>query len=144
MAFDATTFLNTEYRDRTEDVPVPELEKYFDDGEKPVWTVRGLTAEEFARASDEVAQNMDISAIITGLASSVAKEKADAVKDLVGLSKEHVPGDVVKRISHLMSGSVSPECPRELAVKLGENHSILFFRLTNKILELSGKGRLGE
>ncbi len=144
MAFDTDKFLNTEYRDRTEDVPVPELKKFFPEDETPVWTVRALTAEEIARANDEVAQNMDISAIITALASSVAKEKAGAITDLIGLSKENLPGDVVKRISQLMSGSVSPQCPRELAVKLGENHSVIFFKLTNKILALSGKGRLGE
>ena len=144
MAFDTDKFLSTEYRDRTEDVPVPELKKFFHPDETPVWVVRALTAEEIARANDELTQNTDISAIITALASSVAKDKAGAVTELMGLSKDNVPGDVVKRISHLMSGSVSPVCPRELAVKLGRDHGVSFFKLTNKILNLSGKGRLGE
>lgn len=144
MAFDENKFLNAKYRDRTADVQVPELKKYFAENEEPVWVVRCLTAEEIARANDEVSQNLDISAIVTALVSQGSKDKADAVKDLVGLSKDTVPGDIVKRISHLVYGSVSPECSRELAVKLGRDHSVLFFKLTNKILELSGKGRLGE
>jgi hypothetical protein len=144
MAFDENKFLNAKYRDRTADVQVPELKKYFAEDEKPVWVVRGLTAEEIARANDEVSQNLDISAIVTALVSQGSKEKAAAVNDLVGLSKDTVPGDIVKRISHLVYGSVNPECSRELAVKLGRDHSVVFFKLTNKILELSGKGRLGE
>lgn len=144
MAFDSNKFLKTKFRDRTLDVPVPELKKFFSADEKPVWTVRGLTAEEIARANDEVSQNKDVAAIVSALASSISKEKAEAVKDLVGINKDRLPGDVVKRISHLMSGSVSPECSREMAVKLGENQAVVFFNLTNKILELSGKGRLGE
>ena len=144
MAFDADKFLNTKYRDRTAEVPVPELKKYFPDNETPVWIVRGLTAEEIAWANDEVGRNRDISAIVTALASPLSNEKAGAVKDLIGLSKDTVPGDIVKRISHLISASVDPACSRELAVKLGRDHSILFFKITNTILELSGKGRLGE
>lgn len=144
MAFDSDRFLKTKFRDRTIDVPVPELKKFFDEDENPVWTVKCLTAEEIALANDEVEQNKDVSAIVTSLTSAIAKEKAEAVKDLIGLNKDRVPGDIVKRISHLISGSVSPECSRELAVKLGVNHAVTFFKLTNKILELSGKGRLGE
>lgn len=143
MTFDSQKFLKTKYKDRTEDVPVPELKKFFPDGETPVWTVRGLTAEEIARANDAVSQNADVSAIITALAAKHSKEKAEAVKDMLGMSTA-VPADIVKRISHLVSGSVSPECDQEMAVKLGENHSVVFFKLTNKILELSGKGRVGE
>jgi len=144
MAFDENKFLNAKYRDRTADVQVPELKKYFAGNEDPVWVVRCLTAEEIARSNDEVSKNLDISAIVSALVSQGSKDKADAVKDLVGLSKDTVPGDIVKRISHLVYGSVSPECSRELAVKLGRDHSVLFFKLTNKILELSGRGRLGE
>lgn len=144
MAFDSDKFLKTKFRDRTEDVPVPELKAFFPEGEKPVWTVKCLTAEEVARANDEVSQNSDVLAIVSSLSSAIAKEKADAVKDLIGMNKERLPADIIKRISHLMSGSVSPECNREMAVKLGENHSVIFFKLTNKILELSGKGKLGE
>lgn len=143
MAFDSQKFLNTEYKDRTEDVPVPELKNFFPGDETPVWTVRGLTAEEIARANDAVSQNADVSAIITALVAKQSKEKAEAVRDMLGMSTA-VPADIVKRLSHLGSGSVSPECTQEMAVKLGENHSVTFFKLTNKILELSGKGRLGE
>lgn len=144
MAFDSTKFLNTEYRDRTEDVPVPELKKYFDDDETPVWTVRCLTASEIGRANDEVSMNADVAAIVSKLASSMAKDKADAINEMICLDPDKVPNDIVKRISQLMSGSVNPKCSREFAVKIGQDHGVTFYKLTNRILELSGKGRLGE
>ena len=144
MAFDADKFLNTKYRDRTEAFYVPELKKYFDEDEKPVWVVRCLTAEEMARANDDVRTNKHLAAIVTALVSEWSKDKVEAVKDLVGLSKDKIPDDLVKRISYLVYGSVNPKCSRELAVKLGRDHGLDLYNLTTKIVELSGKGRLGE
>lgn len=143
MAFDADKFMRTKYRDRIEEVPVPELKKFFGEDETPIWSVKCLTAEEIAYANDAVSRNFDIAKIIEALAKNKTEGKAEAVKLMVGVS-DSVPADVVKRISHLVSGSLSPECTQEMAVKLGVNHSVTFFKLTNKILELSGKGRLGE
>lgn len=144
MSFNADAFLEAKFKNRTAEVHVPELKKFFTEEEKPVWVVRGLTAEELARANDEVRQSTDIAAIVSSLASSVSKEKAEAVKDLIGISKTQAPQDIVKRISYLTSASVSPVCSRDLAIKLGNTFSVVFFNLTNKILELSGKGALGE
>lgn len=144
MGFNSDKFTGTKYKDRTCDVPVPELKAFFDDGEEPVWTVKGLTASEIAKANDEVANNYDLLTIVSSLASTLASDKSEAIKELVGVSEGKTPNDIVKRISQLMSGSVSPTCTREMAVKLGENFSITFFKLSNKILELSGQGRLGE
>lgn len=144
MAFNEDKFLSAKYTDRTESIPVPGLKKYFEEDEEPVWVVKALTAEEIARANDEVAKLTNVSAIIMALTSAAANAKAQAVKELVGLSEEHPPADVVKRIAHLVYGSVSPTCQRDTAIRLGENHAVVFFALTNKIMELSGKGRLGE
>lgn len=144
MSFDPDKFLGTKFKDRTCDIKVPELKEFFGNDEDPVWTVKALTANEIAIANDEVTSNIDLPAIISSLVSTLASEKSEAIKELVGASGVKTPNDVVKRISHLVNGSVSPVCSREMAVKLGNNFSVVFFKLTNKIVELSGLGRLGE
>lgn len=145
MSFDTSKFLAINFKDRTAEVPVSELASFFDKDEKPIWIVKCLSAEDIARANDEVRQNTDIGAIVSALLSAQSKEKAEAVKELIDIPrKEKAPDDVVKRIAHLIYGSVSPVCSRDLAVKIGVNFPVTFYKLTNRILELSGKGRLGE
>lgn len=144
MGFDVTKFGATKFKDRTADVPVPELQKFFGEGEKAIWTVKGLTAEEIAIANDAKKVNDNIESVITGLSSRLPAEKAEAVKDLIGVVTDKVPADVVWRISMLVSGSVNPKCDQQMAVKLGSSKGMVFYRLTNKILELTGRGKLGE
>jgi len=53
---------------------------------------------------------------------------------------DDVPDDLVKRYEHLIAGSVSPPCDRELAIKLFATFPVVAFQLSNKILELTGLG----
>ena len=141
MAFDAKKFLKTKWTERTENYPVPDLHAFFPNGENSVWTVRGLTGQELGCAAEAAERNKSMAAIMEGLAGNVSKDKTDAVKDLLGIGGT-VPADIAKRLEHLQLGSVNPVCPRELAVKLCEAFPIEFYQITNKIMELSGKGQL--
>ena len=118
MPFDQKKFTNTDFKDRTADVPVVELKAFFGDGEKCVWVVKCLGANEISIANQAIQSNKDLQAIISALVSEQSVEKADAIKDVMGIHSDDVPDDVVRRISLLVSGSLTPECDQEFAVKL--------------------------
>ena len=141
MKFDSKKFLKTKFERRTFPVPVPDLQAFFPEGEKAVWLVRGLTGQELGRADAAADKNKNIAAIVAGLTADNSKEKAAAIKDLLGIGGD-TPADIVKRIEHLILGSVDPVCTRELAVKLCETYPVEFIMLTNKIVELTGQGQI--
>jgi hypothetical protein len=141
MPFDAKKFTKTKFVHRTEDVPVPDLKEFFPEGEKAVWTVRGLTGQELGRANEAADRNKNIAAILSGLTSGAEKEITDAVKDLVGVGG-NTPADISKRLEHLCLGSVEPKCTHDLAVRLCETFPVEFFQITNAIVRLTGQGQL--
>lgn len=145
MEFDIEKFETINFKDRIESIPVPRLRAFFklEDGEEPVWKVRGMTGEESAMAKQAVQDNKNIDAVISAIGSSVKKDKIAGIKELAGLS-DKVPDELVQRYAWLRQGSYDPVCNEELAKKLALNFPEEFYTLTNKILELTGKGRLGE
>jgi hypothetical protein len=139
MAFDQKLFMKTKFTAREEAVPVPELKVFFGD-EPAEWLVRGLTGVELGQANEAAEKNKSISAMIEGLMSSNKKETVEAVKKLIGTGQ--TPQDVAKRIEMFIFGSVNPVADIELALKLCENYPVEFIQLTNKITQLTGKGRI--
>ncbi len=145
MAFDATKFSTAQFKDRTFDVPVVELKEFFEDGDKCVWTVKCLGANEIAIANQAMQANNDLKELVEKLTSTNSTDKIEAIQSAMGLQTGSVPDDIVRRISMLVSGSVEPECDQELAVRISTAYSTVFYRLTNKILSLTGEGmELGE
>lgn len=144
MGFNSEKFDNTKYKDRIAKVPVPELKKYFADGEEMVWEVKCLGANEISIANDAAQANKDIAKIVEALASNNAEEKIEAIKKSMGLPSEDVQTDIARRISMLVSASVNPKCEQHTAVKLSTFHGSVFYRITNKILGLIGEGMVGE
>ena len=137
--FDNKKFMKTRYQHRTEGVPVPDLADYFEGD--PVWIVRGLTGAELGRAAEAADRSKAVVAIIEALTSDSSKDKADAVKELMGIGGT-TPQDIAKRIEHLVLGSVDPKCTMDMAVKLAETHPIEFYQVTNMIMKLTGMGQL--
>jgi len=140
MAFDITKFNETRFTERTEDVPVEELNMFFDEKEKPVWKIRGLTSHEIAEAEAAVSRNKNVNALIEKLLSETQKEKLEGIKELVGMT-DKTPDDIVKRLAHLRIGSIAPECTQEMAVRLANVFPTVFYDLTNKIYRLTGMGQ---
>ncbi len=141
MPFDTKKFLKTKFQHRIEEVPVPDLKDYFQDGATPVWRVRGLTGQEMGRVNEAADRQKKVLAVVEGLMSSSRSESVEAVKGMLGLGSD-TPDDIVKRIEQLIIGSVDPECNTDLAVRLCEAYPIEFYQLTNKILQLTGQGQL--
>lgn len=141
MAFDTKKFLKTKFAPREESIPVPDLKEFFGEGEKPAWKVRGLTGQELGRANEAAARNKNISAILEGLASAQGKEMGESIRKLVNAGNE-TPQDIAKRIELFMIGSVEPKADLDLALHFCTAFPIEFFQITNKILELTGKGHV--
>ena len=140
MSFDSKKFMKTKFTPRTGDVPVPDMKEFFPEGAEATWKVRGLTGQELGRANDAADRNKNIGAILEGLAGAAAKEKAESLKQLLGIGV--VPQDIAKRLEHMVVASVDPVCTLDLAVRVCEVFPIEFFQITNKIIELTRPGQL--
>lgn len=140
MSFDMKGFMKAQFRDRTEDVPVPDLKEWFGEDAEPAIRVRGLTGAELARVNEAVARNKNLSGMLDALSSTNASEKVEAIKESLGFSGK-VPDDVAKRAEQLVIGAVDPEFTLEQAVKFFEVFPVEAYQVTNKIMELTGKGK---
>ena len=143
MGFDANKFESTQFKQRTTIIPVPEMKQFFGEDE-PLWEVRCLSAIELAIANDAVTVNNNVSGVINAISSQLKSDKVEAIKEIIGISSDTVPEDIVRRYSMLSSGSVNPTCPYSVAVKLGNTFPTTLFKLTNEIIRLTGLGQLGE
>ena len=138
MAFDVKKFEQARLVPRSKTVAVDELKEWFC-GDPAEWSVRGLTANEIARANEAELNNRRVSAIAEAIANGSRKEIVDEIMAATGRGKGTQP-DLARRLAILEMGSVEPECSEEMAVKLGQTFPTQFFLLTNAILELTGLG----
>ena len=136
--FDARRFTQTPLAPRTAELAVAELRPFFGPDDPLVWTVRGLTGDEIARANEATDRTAKLRAAMEAMLQAGAARK-DAFAALLGTGDD-VPDDLIKRYEHLIAGSVNPPCDRELAIKLFAAFPVVAFQLTNKILELTGLG----
>lgn len=137
-------FLKTQFEPRTFDYPVPQLAEWFEPGENPVWTIRGLTGIELGRCLEngERKRNANaykLEAMLTGDPTATM-----AIIQELFASRDDVPERVATRIEYLIEGSVNPKCDLELALKLMQFDGLLASNIANKILELSGKGQVAK
>jgi len=139
--FDCSKFMEQEYSPREQAVSVPDLSAYFGDGETAEWVVRGLTGNELAKCNEATENRKQLAGAIDALASGNAKEVIEHLKTTMGMGDD-VPADIIRRMTMLEFGSVSPKATLEVAVKLNDNHPIEFFQITNAITELTGAGAI--
>ncbi len=138
MSFDVQRFSQAPLSPRQAEVAVPDLAPWFGPDEKPVWTVRGLTGDDIARASEAADKAAKIRAAVESLLAA-GEGRREAFAAILGVGDD-VPDDLIKRYEHIMAGSVEPKCDRELAIKLFATFPVVAYQLTNKILELTGLG----
>ncbi|KKN41614.1 hypothetical protein LCGC14_0721470 [marine sediment metagenome] len=149
MGFDITKFDQAKIVDRTVEIPVPELAVFFAEDEKPIWKVRQLGALELAIANEAKNVNKNLQELIDKLLSSVPEDKVEALLESLGLTQRKpdtpAPEDYVYRVACLYQGSVEPEIDQVQAVRLALMNGNVFYKLSNKIIQLSGQGaQLGE
>ncbi len=137
MGFNADRFEASAFKPKTASVPVEALAAFFDDGEPPVWVVRGLSTIELHNAMEAGKRQGSIETIVRAIANG--GDQVEVVRSALGLSKS-TPGEIAKRLEMLVSASVSPAITLPVAVKLAEAFPIEFLTLTNRITELTGQG----
>jgi len=141
MGFDIDKFDSTEFVERTRDIPVPTLKKFFGKDEKPTWTVRCISGPEMFLASEQAqaAGKKDrMKYIETVLDGTLSKNEIERLKVKAGIppDPEMDSREFIFRKALLVYGSVNPVCPEQVAVKLGHKCGEVFKVLTNHILEL--------
>lgn len=141
MAFDVNAFVNERFEDRVTDVPVPDLRQWFG-GSDPVWRVRGLTGDELGRVNEAVEKYKNVNALISSMIGKDPGQKAEAVKEALGIAGQKTPESIVRELELVVIGSVDPVCDMSLAVKLKDNFPIEFRQIAQAILIATGKGRV--
>jgi hypothetical protein len=134
--FNKNKFSQTQFVPRTAELRLDSLSDFFD-GE-PIFIVRGMTASELAKCNESATQNQSLETLISALTNDA--EKVRAIREQVGLIGDETPHEIMKRIDQLVFCSVEPELDRQSVLKLAEAFPIEFYRLTNKIIELTGMG----
>ncbi len=137
MPFNPEKFGQAKFEARKRKVRVDALASFFDDGEEPEWEVRGLDTNELHQAREAEKRRTDISNVIEAIAKG--GDQAEGVRQALGLAKG-TPGEIVRRLEMLVSGSVNPAIELPHAVKLAESFPIEFLMLTNAITELTAQG----
>lgn len=132
-------FRNTQFKRRTETVPVPALSQLFDEGEKVEFIVQNLTGEEVAIARERVKQNTALVEIVDKLVSSKAGQQIEGIKDALGMG-DNTPDDLVYRHAVAEFGIQSPSMNQSDCVRLAQNFPAVFYDLTSKIFTLTGLG----
>jgi hypothetical protein len=113
------------------------LKMFFDEGEEPVWEVRGLSSNELNRAIEAKNRHGSIETILKAISNNA--DQASAIRKAIGIAQD-TPGEIAKRLEMLTMGSVTPAIELPVAVKLAESFPIEFLTLTNEIISLTGQG----
>lgn len=143
MEFKLDEFMRTAFKPRQEKVFLPDLAAWFSGDGAPAWEVRGLTAHELAKCDEIVGSLKMVNSIAQALVVSNDHERVKKLRDALGLG-ESTPKELAKRIEQFVVASVSPKIDHAAAVKFATVFPVEFYQLTNKILELTGKGGEAE
>lgn len=148
--FDLGAFRKAKFTPREEDVPLAELAEAGlaesgEAGKKPaevVFRVRGLTAQELAKADEEADSSQLLAKVAERLAGSEA-EKVQALVDGLGLG-QGTPKTLAKKIAHVQMGVIDPEMKVTDVAKLADAFPMEFTKLANRIYGLTGKGKVAQ
>lgn len=141
MAIDFESFVSTHFVPREAEIPMPVLQPWSDDGEVPVWKVRGLTGKEWWQCHEAVGNRKDIAEIVGGFIGGDSVEVSNA------LSNRFLPDSptyIALGIELMMRGSVDPDPSnkREFFAKVAKCFLREFRVVTEEIIKLSEQGHL--
>lgn len=150
--FDLAAFRKAKFQEREEDVPLSGLTAagfggYDGEGDnaKPVpvvFRVRGLTAEELAKAEQE-ADNSKLLAKVAERLAGNDTEKVAAMMDGLGLN-DKTPAALAKKLAHVQMAVVEPELKLQDVVRIADAYPTDFMELSNHIYNLTGKGKVAQ
>lgn len=137
--FDGKAFNKAKFSPRTALVPVPSLAAFFKDDEAAEFEVRSLSGNEMALCNDALARRANIELVITAM--RLTGEHKEALDRLLGSTDELSP-EIAKRLE--MLNIVFPGLGYPTWIKVCDAFPVVFYELTNKILELTGQGKALE
>lgn len=150
--FDLAAFRRAKFQPREQAVPLAGLTAagfggYEGEGDQAqpvpvVFKVRGLTADELARADQEADNSKLLVKVAERLAGSEA-EKAQALLDGLGLGTE-TPQALAKKLAHVQMGVVEPLLKIQDVVRLADAYPTDFLELSNHIYALTGQGKVAQ
>lgn len=139
MGFDTQSFQRAAWVHRTQEVPVPELADFFTDGAPAIFKVRGLSADELYKIRSSVSRHRLMEGIAEGLAEGSKSGAARAIKDALGAGPALDPA-TPRAMETLIAGCVDPPCDLDLARLLMDKHGLVFMKLSDAIMSLTGQG----
>lgn len=137
--FDSKAFNKAKFSPRTAAVPVPSMAEFFNEGEPAEFEVRGLSGNEMALCNDALTRRANIGLVITAM--RLTGEHKEALDRLLGGTDE-LPPEIAKRLE--MLNIVFPGLGYPAWIKVCDVFPVVFYELTNKILELTGQGKALE
>jgi len=123
----------------TQEIPVPELSDFFPAGEDPVWVVKPLTGHELAQVNEAAEHVERVKNVIRALSSGDKTAEKKGMAMYLGQDDESTPQDLARRHKMLALASVPP-CPEHVAVRLAHAKPTTFYKITNKIIAMTGQG----
>ncbi len=150
--FDLDAFRKAKLSTREEDVPLPGLAAAGFSGEAPdpetgkappvVFRVRGLTAEELAKARTEADNSKLLISVSERLVGSES-EKVQAILDALGMGSA-TPASLRLKICHVTHGVVEPALTQQDVVKLADGYPVEFGILAERIYDLTVQGKIAK
>ena len=141
MPFNFEKFRVANYQDRTERIPVPVLQYFFDEGEEAVWVVRGLSASEVFMSNEAANVQKTIDEVLASIETN--ESKVSQIREIMGIDMDLSP-TFVRKLNLFLLGTVQPKVnPREnrdIALLIEKRHPAEFLRICEVINSLSGQG----
>ena len=137
--FDAAKFQRQDFYTRVEEVQIDVMAPFFPEGELPIFKIKCLSADEVARTNDAIKTAKMAESMLDALSTMNKPDMVKSFKDQLGYGND-VNADVQRRIELIIYGTIEPALPRELIVKMAENLPTAFYKLSNRITEITGLG----
>ena len=150
--FDLANFRKAKFQERVEDVPLSGLTAsgfagYEGEGEEAkalpvVFQVRGLTAEELAKA-DQEADNSKVLLQVAERLAGTESERAKGLLEGLGLG-DGTPKALAKKLSHVQMAVLKPSLKIQDVVRIADAYPMDFLELTVRIYNLTGQGKVAH
>ncbi len=141
MEFDPQK-LNQELESRTGEVVVNELKELYDPPPKEdlIFHVRGLIGNEMVLVSNTRDTGKFLEMLTDALGAGNGKEGSKAIRSLLGVFDDDLHPQLKYRVEIVVRGSIDPKIDHALAARLARDFYVVLFRISEKILELTGLG----
>lgn len=134
--FNSAQFSKTQFIAKTATVAVPALSAFFNADEPAEFEVRGLTGNELAQCNEAALKRSNIDLVIQSL--QLTNDHKSDLQKLLGHTQD-LAADTIKRLE--MLNVVFPGAGLPVWIKLCDAYPVVFYEVTNKILELTGQGK---